>query len=647
LLATILLFATVFLLTLSGCSLFPGSGDDDSPPGEIPVEWLQSSPTPELSPTETYSPPRLLTICLAAEPRSLFLYADSSIAARSVGQAIYDGPLDTLNFDLSPVIFSNIPTLGAGDALFEPVDVSAGEMIVDSYGNLLNLSAGVNFLPSGCMDASCAQTYSGEGSVQIDQFVVRFQILPGIQWSDGAPLTADDSRYAYEIAKSLYPNVRSDLIARTQAYQAVDQKTVEWRGVPGYRHEDYGANFFSPLPRHAWGAYEPSELFTLEISSRTPLGWGPYMIEEWTSGDHISLSRNPNYFRAAEGLPAFDKLVFRFIPDREGALAALLVGECDYLDETYSLETDQIRMLEMQEAGQLTLAVETGTSWEQMAFGITPLDPESQSLFQSKQTRQAVAHCIDRQRLVGELWMGNSLVPDSYLHPRHPLADPGVKRYAFDPDQAASLLENAGWLDDDGDPQTPRLSASVPGISDGTPLEFSLLTTDEPQKVQAAQILAESLAQCGIPLEVVSLPWDELLAPGPEGPVFGRNFSTAQFGWIASLYPPCSLYLTNEIPGPYPDYPKGWGGANPSGYSNPAYDQACQAALASLSKTPEHTAFHHQAQQIFADELPSLPLYLHLKMVATRPDMCGVVVDPSADSALWNLENFDYEDGCH
>jgi hypothetical protein len=42
-----------------------------------------------------------------------------------------------------------------------------------------------------------------------------------------------------------------------------------------------------------------------------------------------------------------------------------------------------------------------------------------------------------------------------------------------------------------------------------------------------------------------------------------------------------------------------------------------------------------------------LPLYLHLKMVATRPDMCGVVVDPSADSALWNLENFDYEDGCH
>jgi peptide/nickel transport system substrate-binding protein len=254
--------------------------------------------------------------------------------------------------------------------------------------------------------------------------------------------------------------------------------------------------------------------------------------------------------------------------------------------------------------------------------------------------------CLDRNRLAQDLSQGETLVPQTYVHPAHPLANPNVRQYTYDPEAAAALLEGVGWLDEDGNPGTPRLATGVPGVPDGTPFEVSLMTTDEPQKQQAALIMQESLAGCGIQLSIVSLPWETLLAPGPDGQVFGRNFSLAQFGWISALYPPCSLYTTGEIPGPYPDYPKGWGGANASGYSNPAFDRACQQALASLPETPEHRDAHFQAQQIYADELPTIPLYLHLKMIATRPDMCGLVVDPSAESALWGLENFDYGEGC-
>ena len=55
----------------------------------------------------------------------------------------------------------------------------------------------------------------------MDQLVLDFKLLPGIQWSDGTPLTSADSVYSYEIARSLYPSAQAELILRTQSYQAI------------------------------------------------------------------------------------------------------------------------------------------------------------------------------------------------------------------------------------------------------------------------------------------------------------------------------------------------------------------------------------------------------------------------------------------
>jgi peptide/nickel transport system substrate-binding protein len=186
----------------------------------------------------------------------------------------------------------------------------------------------------------------------------------------------------------------------------------------------------------------------------------------------------------------------------------------------------------------------------------------------------------------------------------------------------------------------------VIGVPAGAVFELPVLTTDEAEKSQAAEIIRSSLAQCGIAVKIQTVAPEELFASGPDGLVFGRNFSAAQYGWVASLEPPCFLYTSSEIPGPYPEFPKGWGGANASGYSNPEFDQACQQSQATLPDDPEHRQAHDRAQAIFAEDLPALPLYLRVKLVAARPDICNVSVDPSAESALWNLEAFDYGDGC-
>ena len=600
----------------------------------------------DLQLTPTVETVKHLSICMGSEPETLFIFGDDSETARSIREGIYDGPIDTIQFTREPVILEELPSLENGGIVFEPFEVRKGNLITNVDGNPVQLSEGVIYLPSGCREDTCAQTYTGEEPVLMDQMVVRYKLRPDILWSDGTALTAEDSVYAFNIASTMYPKVQSDIIAHTQAYRSLDPTTVEWRGLAGHRSSKYMRGFFIPLPKHVWGEIPPEELSTAELSGRKPMGWGPYVIDEWIPGESISMSRNPNYFRAGEGLPYFDRLVIKFTSNKEQALGALSAGGCDLLHESSLRETHISELLELQSAEDISVAFIQGTAWEHFDFGLVSNDPSLLPLFNGKEIRQAIAMCIDRQKMAGEFYPGQSAVPNSYVHPNHPLYNPQLNHYAYDPTGASVLLDSIGWVDSDGNPGTARQALGVVDIPDGTPLAFTFLTSDEPEKVRAAEIIKESLATCGVQIEVSAIPPEALFAPGPDGPLFGRRFSAAQSNWRISETPPCFLFTTEEIPGSYPDFPKSWGGANISAYSNPDYDRACKVAQTSLPGEPAYQEAHYRAQAIFNENLPAIPLYLRPDWVVMRADMCGVEVDPSAGSSLWNLENFNVGEGC-
>ncbi len=454
------------ILIAGGCN-YPSP---DQPPGVTPaVETspsVVSSPAAQ-TPTPEPDPPRVLTVCLTQEPASLFLYGDSSSAARAVRQAIYDGPSDITGYRAQPVILEKTPSLANGGASLEPVEVRAGDLIVDADGRLTTLVEGTRYLPSGCREASCAVVYSpsqtGSEPVMLDQLAVRFRLLDGLSWSDGTPLTMQDSLYSFEVAQALFPQVRADLIQHTDSYKALDERSLEWRGVPGYMDPSYPTNFFHPLPLHAWQAIPAETLAEAELSARQPIGWGAYVIDEWIAGDHITLSRNESYSRSAEGLPDFDHLVFRFPASGVEALAALQAGECDLIDEAPADYYPQDGLRQAQDAGDVRIFYEPDTAWEQLAFGILPSDPTQPAFFGLKEVRQAVALCIDRQRIVDALSPAGSQVMHSYLPEAHPLFDPDAPRYAYDPAAGANMLQAAGWVDLDNDPDTPRQAQGVPG----------------------------------------------------------------------------------------------------------------------------------------------------------------------------------------
>lgn len=635
-------------LLLAACQ---SSTPTATPGPDLPTQ--PAAPTATMQPpTPTAPPENTLVVCLAEEPQTLYPYGGAGRSMWSVLEAVYDGPFDTRQYDLQPVILQKIPDLADGDAQLTPLAVRAGDPVIDAGGNLVALQTGTRVFPAGCSAPECAVTWNGTAELQLDQLRVTFRLLPGLLWSDGAPLSADDSLFSYQLASDPATPVSKYLLDRTYDYEVVDAQTVTWTGVPGFFDQRYGAFFFMPLPRHAWGERGAAGLLADQSVARAPLGWGPYVVEEWVAGDHITLRKNPNYFRAGEGLPVFDTLLFRF-PGTTGDtnLAALMTGECDVVDQHPDFVTMFPGLLERENNGTLKTYAGQGPEWEHLDFGIRPAsyddgyDPaggDRADFFGDARTRQAFAACIDRQGIVDELLYRRSQVPTTFLPGGHPQVVDGLPAHPYDPAAGAALLEAAGWVDDDGDPTTPRVARGVAGVPDGTPFVVDYRTTEASLRQQVAARVAQGLAGCGIRATPRFFSPGDLFGPGPDGVVFGRQFDLVQFSWEASSRPNCQLYASEQIPGES----NLWTGANITGYSSSAFDEACQAAARTRPSDPAYGERSQAVQRLFASDLPVIPLYAYLKIAISRPDLCGFDLDVTARSVFWNIESLSFGAAC-
>ena len=638
-----------FVLTLSGLLITTAAlvacGSAKSMVTPLPVAPQSAAPT------VTAIPPRSLTVCLGQEPASLFPVNNPSSSARAVLAAVYDGPIDTNSYGYQPVILKELPSLANGDAQLFQKSVYVGDEVVDATDTPVTLVVGTKVRPAGCRTDTCAVVYDGKSAIQMDQMQVTFRLLPGLTWSDGQPLTAADSVYAYNLAADPSALVSNYLVERTKSYEAAGAAIVQWWGKPGFIDTTYLTNFWAPLPSHLWAKIPADQLADSAGPSRSPVGWGPYVIQEWAAGDHITLTKNPHYFRLAEGLPKISTLTFRFVPDPATAVSDLIAGSCDILDPSINLGGQLELLRSMADKKQLQVQFSTPPVLEQLAFGIRPASYDNgynagsdrPDYLGDVRVRRAVAMCIDRQKAVDTVLGGLTKVPASFVPADDPLYNTAVTTYSFDVTAAGTLLAQAGWQDTDNNPLTPRLARGVKDVPDGTPLELNYITTNAVQRVQVSTIVADSLAQCGVKLNIKYLDQTALYAAGPDGPLFGRNFDLAEFAMgSTSTEPPCEWFTSAEIPGAA----NHWVGTNVSGYANPDFDAACQAVRQSLSDEPAHTQAYQQAQAIFTGDLPVLPLYWRLEVAAARPDVCHFSLDPTASSALWNIDMPDSGPSC-
>ncbi len=636
----------LFAVILSACK--PAAMDTDSATPQAATS---------VQPTATTELPHELNICLGVEPSSLYFYESSSQAMWNVLEAIYDGPVDMQRYTQVPVILERIPSTADDNLIYQSVPVQAGDIVINIHGDPVKLDAGVEVYPSGCTTLDCAIVYDGYSEMNMDRLVATFTLLSGVTWSDGEILTAQDSVFSYLVAASMDTPAWKRPIDQTEAYEALDDRTVRWISLPGLVTAEIADYFWLPLPEHILRGMSAKELLEADETNRYPVGWGAYMIQEWIAGERITLVKNPYYFRADEGLPKFETLHYLFVGEQaDSALISFDMGQCDIIDQTVAWETGYGLMRDREIDGSAIVYHGLGPQWEHLDFNIFPAsyddgysaaEGDRPDFFGDVNVRRAFAYCINRYQIQVEHYGNLTQVPTSYLPPEHPMYEPGLPEYAYDPEEGARLLQAAGWADDDGDPATPRIAAGIPGIADGTPFSVTLSTSPAEIRQQVARDVAEYLGQCGIAVDVNVMPRSQFYAPAPDGVVFGRQYDLAQFAWASGNVAACYIYMSSEIANAGNSWlGERYGGLNTMGYTNTALDEACSRAMSGDRYSQQALEQQREVQRILASELPSIPLFYFPRLALSRVDLCGMSMDVTARSELFHIEEFEIGNAC-
>lgn len=599
------------LLALMSLVFFVSACGGSATPVAVPTETLSQPTKLPPTPTLTPEPPKVLNICLAEDPGSLFRYEGrNSLAKQSVFSALYD----------PDALFETLPTYTNNQAAKLPVDVRPGMNVLDGSGNMTILKEGSLIHPVVEGTLSDPAAWSASAPLQMMQVKADYKITPGLLWSDGSPLTSADFLLSFEVANELRNPQDLWLLERTESLEALDETTFTWTGVPGFVPVDLSELGFLPLPSAQFSGMTPAEIGMSAQASETPIGWGAYRIVEREPGSAIQLERNPYYNPES----AYDQVVISVEPDLQQAISKLQSGECDVLDPSYHLE-GQSRDVLTELATNATLVAENFELVQQLVFGIQPAAYDSgyspwaatrQDYFGDLRTRQAIAACLIAEPIASEI-LGARL-PEGFSLPE--FASSGSS------EQARALLDEIGWLRDETQPESARTAYRVENVLDGTVFSVSLLSGISTMDREVSQAVVQRLGQCGIEVNHQALTVAELYAPGPEGPLFGRNFDLALVSWQKPRGDACELYRSVAIPnsGNY------WIGTNLAGFADADFDAQCTAI-----GNAELATKLGNGVDLLAEYLPAVPLMPQISLWAASGRVNIGGGNAFSDISLW------------
>jgi peptide/nickel transport system substrate-binding protein len=601
------------------------------------VVTVTPEPIPTISPDQ-----RRMTLCFASEPQTL-LWSESALVTEAVREAIQEPLIDALNYGYSPNLVDKLPSIADGDATLQQVTIAEGDRFVDAASDrVLTLTQGMtesfrlNQLEG---EPLLIEQWDGSPLTTVQQSA-QWTLIEGLTWEDGTPVTAQDSLLTFNVALDPeYRGMDKQVADRTASYEALDERTLRWVGLPSYTDDTYFLNVWNPQPSHLYGTLTWAEIQRDEQANRNPLSYGPFKIDSWVPGTAITMSPNPYYVR---GRTPLNSVTFRFIGDTNQMIAQLASDECDLGFQDAAFENSLPLLRGFEEQGLLGVETVAGMTFEHLDFNLQPAegytgaaatlrDNQGNLLFQNADFRRAIAHCLDRQTLIDQALNGGGFLQHTYVPSDHPLypGDEAITTYSGTQlERGQALLASLGWTDTDGD--------GILNDDAGTRLTFNLVTRQNLLRDAITQIVqAQLLQNCGIAVSIEMM-GSEFFAEGPEGPIFGRAYDVAEFAWLTAAEPPCNLYVSSQVPGEI----NGWGASNNTGFANADFDAACAAALNALD--PEEKAAHHaEAMAIWTDQLPSIPLFARSKLTVVRPEVEGVILDPTNPTELWNIENFD------
>jgi peptide/nickel transport system substrate-binding protein len=351
------------------------------------------------------------------------------------------------------------------------------------------------------------------GGVVIDEssgtMSVTWKMRQDVQWQDSKPVSADDVLFTWSAISdpdkgSWIPG--SDYI---DSVEKVDQYsfTVNYSTIyPGYLTQ-FGGEQLAIWPAHYCDAKQG---FVAWDCGRQPLSDGPFVLDEWVEGDHLTFSRNDNY--SLSGKPEIEKVTVRIVPDDSVRKTMMLQGDAD-IDMWINVNTAN----ELQGSQTAKVSLSPTDRWVMRLFmneaakGTTDAAASPHPILSDVRVRQAIRSAVDVDTINTEIFHG--LAHPTWTEFFRPPYACEIPRPAFDPEAAKATLEAAGWKDTDGD-GTRECRGCSTGAPDGYKMEMEFITYaefGEPLNL-TQQLIAEMLGKIGIKLNITvvegSVLWD-------------------------------------------------------------------------------------------------------------------------------------------
>ncbi|MGQ2915486.1 ABC transporter substrate-binding protein [Microbacterium aurantiacum] len=409
--------------------------------------------------------------------------------------------------------------------------------------------------------------------VSDDQLTWTFDLRDGVTFHDGSEFTSEDVVYSYR-------RIIDEQLANAWKFAAITDIAAPDDDTVVITVAQPTPNLLSNLGGFKGMAIVQQENVESGDITTAPIGTGPFSVTGYSSGDRITLAANSDYWG---GAPELAGLEYRFISEPATALAALRAGDIHWTDV---VPPQQVSELESDDTVQLGLT--PSSDYWYLALN------EAREPWSDVRVRQALAYAIDRDAIVQAVSYGTAALNQLAI-PEQSVWYTEYDEYSTDLDTAQALLDEAGFT--------------------GGTLDL-LATSDYPETVTAAQIIASNLEPLGIDVEIRQPDFSTWLDEQNTG-----NFDMLMMGWLGNIDPDDFYYAQHHTDG----------ASNAQKYSNTEVDALLDAGR--IETDPEaRKELYAEAATIIADEVSYIYLYNPSVIQVWSPDVTGYTT--RADRAI-------------
>lgn len=367
--------------------------------------------------------------------------------------------------------------------------------------------------------------------VSEDGMTVTYTLREGLTWSDGEPLTSEDVVWNITTAnEQLWSNYYS--ATQNLTATAIDDRTVEiTSSVPDPK---LPAMDFYLLPKHIWEPIAVDDVAVTEYEALDGVGSGPFVLSEYRDQQSATLVANPSFYGWEGEDPPVDEVILQYFANPDAMVAALVQGELDAIN---NVPIASIPSLE--ENADIEVVVGEQGSFGEIAINGGQAEGQPHPALLDLAVRQAIAHGVDRQAIVDDLWAGlfdpiDSMPAAADVRKWTPEI-PEDQQLRYDPDRARQILDDAGYVDTDGNG-----IREMPDGSSEIVLRHAINTGgDLAQPI--AELFQGWMGDIGIGVEFASYDEDQLFEV-----IVAGDYDTFYWGWGVFVDPDYHLVNFTE-----------------------------------------------------------------------------------------------------